>query len=139
MNAELNISQDAMGRRIALRLLDSADHLPNDISERLKTARMQALAKRKVVKLQLASATSVQGGAATLQQGGDGHSIWNFIASLLPLFALVAGLMAISVLQDQDRAREIADVDAELLSDVLPPTAYADPGFIHFMAAHRRD
>lgn len=139
MNAELNTSQDRMGRRIAVRLLDSADHIPNNISERLKVARMQALAKRKVVKLQLASATSVQGGDATLQLGGDGHKVWNFIASLLPLFALVAGLMAISVLQDRDRAREIADVDAELLSDVLPPAAYADPGFIHFLAVHRRD
>lgn len=139
MNAELNISQDKLGRSIAMRLLDSADHLPNDISERLKAARMQALSKRKVVKLQLAPATSVQAGSATLQLGGGGHNLWNFIASLLPLFALIAGLIAISVLQDQDRAREIADVDAELLSDVLPPAAYADPGFIHFLAVHRRD
>jgi hypothetical protein len=139
MNAELNISQDRLGHRIALRLLDGTENIPNDISERLKAARMQALAKRKVVKLQLASATSVQGGAAALQMGGDGRNMWNFIASLLPLFALIAGLMAISVLQDQDRAREIADVDAELLSDVLPPAAYSDPGFIHFLAGHRRD
>jgi hypothetical protein len=139
MNAELNISQDMIGRRIAVRLRDNADHLPNDISERLKAARMQALAKRKVVKLQTASATSAQGGTATLQQGDGGRNIWNFVASLLPLFALVAGLMAISVIQDRDRAREIADVDAELLSDVLPPTAYADPGFIHFLAINRRD
>lgn len=139
MNAELNISQDRLGRNIALRLLDSADDLPNDISERLKAARMQALSKRKVVKLQMASATSVQGRAGTLQLGGTGHSIWNFIASLLPLLALIAGLLAIGVLQDQDRAREIADVDAELLSDVLPPAAYTDPGFIHFLAVHRRN
>ncbi len=139
MNAELNISQDMIGRRIAVRMLDNADHLPNDISERLKAARMQALAKRKVVKLQTASATFVQGGTATLQPGDDGRNIWNFVASLLPLFALVAGLMAISVIQDRDHAREIADVDAELLSDVLPPTAYADPGFIHFLAINRRD
>jgi hypothetical protein len=139
MNAELNISQDKVGRRIATRLLDSADHLPNDISERLKAARMQALAKRKVVKLQQASAISVQGGVASLQMGGDENHTWNFIASLLPLLALIVGLMAISVLQDRDRASEIADVDAELLSDVLPPSAYADPGFIHFLAVHRRD
>jgi hypothetical protein len=123
MNAELNISQDKVGRRIATRLLDSADHLPNDISERL----------------QQASAISVQGGVASLQMGGDENHTWNFIASLLPLLALIVGLMAISVLQDRDRASEIADVDAELLSDVLPPSAYADPGFIHFLAVHRRD
>lgn len=139
MNAELNISQDRLGRSIAVRLLDSADNIPNDIAERLKAARMQALSKRKVVKLQQVYATSAQGETATLQLGGDGRNMWNFIASLLPLFALIAGLMAISVLQDQDRAREIADVDAELLSDVLPPAAYADPGFIQFLAVHRRD
>lgn len=139
MNTELDIAQDNLGRRIAVRLLDGADDVPNDISERLKAARMQALSKRKIVKLELASATSVYGGSAALQLGSHGRNLWNLIASLLPLFALIAGLLAISVFQDHDRAREIADVDAELLSDVLPPAAYTDPGFIHFLAVRRRD
>lgn len=132
-------SQDQLGIRIAARLSESTNSLPSDISERLKAARMQALAKRKVVKLQLATGLSGHAGAATLHMGGNDRSIWNLIASLLPLFALIAGLLTISVIQDQKRAKEIADVDAELLTDDLPPAAYTDPGFLRFLAANRRD
>jgi hypothetical protein len=47
--------------------------------------------------------------------------------------ALVAGLLVISVVQDDDRASELADVDSALLADDLPPAAYADPGFAQFL------
>jgi hypothetical protein len=30
-------------------------------------------------------------------------------------------------------------VDAELLADDLPPAAYTDPGFVHFLTTNRRD
>lgn len=132
-------SQDQLGLRIAARLSETTDRLPSDISERLKAARMQALAKRKVVKLQLATGISGHAGSATLHMDENDRSRWNRIASLLPLFALIAGLMAISVLQDQDRAREIADVDTEILIDDLPPMAYTDPGFVHFLTVNHRD
>lgn len=132
-------SQDQLGMRIAARLSDSSACLPSDITERLKAARMQALAKRKVIRLQLTAGPVGAAGSATLHMGGNDRSIWNRIASLLPLFALIAGLMTISAMQDQDRAREIADVDAELLTDDLPPAAYTDPGFVHFLTVNRRD
>lgn len=132
--------QDQLGMRIAARLSDSSAGLPSDITERLKAARMQALAKRKIVRTRLAAgSTGTAGGSALLHMGDDDRSIWNRIASLLPLFALIAGLIAISAMQDQDRAREIADVDAELLTDDLPPAAYTDPGFVHFLTVNRRD
>jgi hypothetical protein len=131
--------EDKFASRIAARLSDSTVSLPNDISERLKAARMQALSMRKVVKLQVASGVSHSGGAATLHIGGDDRSLWNRIASLVPLFALIAGLLTIAVLQDQKRANEIAAVDVELLTDDLPPAAYTDPGFVHFLNMNRRD
>ena len=131
--------EDKFASRIAARLSDSSVSLPNDISERLKAARMQALSMRKVVKLQVASGVSHSGGAATLHIGGDDRSLWNRIASLVPLFALIAGLLTIAVLQDQKRVNEIAAVDVELLTDDLPPAAYTDPGFVHFLNMNRRD
>lgn len=131
--------EDKFGSRIAARLSESTASLPNDISERLKAARMQALSMRKVVKLQVASGVSQNGGAAALHMGGDDRSLWNRIASLVPLFALIAGLLTIAVLQDQKRASEIAAVDVELLTDDLPPAAYTDPGFLHFLNLNRRD
>lgn len=139
MKTEMSMSHDNLGRNIAARLRDGTDNLPNDISERLKAARMQALAKRKVIKLELATGVASQSDTLALHLNGDDRSLWNRIASLLPLFALVVGLMIISVMQDQWRAQELADIDTELLTDDLPPSAYTDPGFVHFLASNPRD
>lgn len=126
--------EDAIGRAVVARLNDSIDTFPHDITERLKAARMQALSKRKVViKVQAATASSVSGGTIALQPGGDFHGLWNWVGSLLPLVALVVGLLAIDLAQDGIRASEIADVDTELLTDDLPPAAYTDPGFAQYL------
>jgi hypothetical protein len=73
------------------------------------------------------------GGQATLGSGDDNLSLWQRIASALPLIVLLAGLVTIHVVQNERRAREVADVDAALLTDDLPPAAYADPGFVQFL------
>lgn len=135
-----NTYEDQFGQNVAARLSSAVDHLPHDISERLKVARMQALAKRKlVIKLQTAPATAAQGGVVTLQLGGSDRSLWNRIASLLPLLALIAGLVSIAVIAEDDRVNEIAEIDAELLTDELPPDAYTDPGFAQFLRMKSRD
>jgi len=51
----------------------------------------------------------------------------------LPLLALVLGLIAISIIQNDNRTTELAEIDAALLTDDLPPTAYTDPGFAQFL------
>jgi hypothetical protein len=126
---------DALGKAIAVRLSEGADSLPHNISERLKSARAQAVAKRKITSLQVANEVSLTGGEAALQFGGREDSLWNRIASLVPLLALVVGLVSIAVMQDELRAREVAAVDAELLTDELPPAAYTDPGFTQYLRA----
>jgi hypothetical protein len=131
--------EDKFGQMIAKRLSGSTDSIPHDISERLKAARMQALSKRKVVKPQLASGTSVRGGVLSLHMGDNDRSLWNRIASLLPLLALIAGLVAIAVVAEDDRVKELADIDAQLLTDELPPDAYTDPGFAQFLRTNPRD
>ncbi|MBC7727039.1 MAG: DUF3619 family protein, partial [Microbacteriaceae bacterium] len=35
--------------------------------------------------------------------------------------------------QNDHRASEVAEVDAAILTDDLPPSAYADPGFAQFL------
>jgi len=132
--------EDHFGRNIAARLSDTTQDLPNDISERLKAARMQAMVKRKVVaKLQPAESIVANGDAALLTMGDPTNSIWNRLGSLAPLLLLIVGLLTIAVIQEQRVANEIAEVDVELLADDLPPAAYTDPGFIHFLNANRRD
>jgi hypothetical protein len=131
--------QDRFGRKLTARLSDSTQDLPNDISERLKAARMQALSKRKIVKLQIASNVQSDGGAATLTGGDWGNSIWTRLGSFVPLLALVAGLLTIAMVQEQRRVDELAEVDVELLADDLPPAAFTDPGFVHFLTTNRRE
>lgn len=126
---------DALGKVVAQRLSEGTESLPHDITERLRAARAQAVAKRKIVSVQTvtAGALSLSGGEASLQLGEQDGGWLNRIASLLPLLALVVGLISIAVLQDNDRARELAEVDAELLTDELPPTAFTDPGFAQYL------
>jgi hypothetical protein len=53
--------------------------------------------------------------------------------------ALIIGMLAIDVVQDEMRAMEAAEVDAALLVDELPPAAYTDPGFTHFLRSNQSD
>ncbi|MBK9346441.1 MAG: DUF3619 family protein [Burkholderiales bacterium] len=139
MKTHNDTQQDQLGRKIAIRLHDGAETLPHDITERLKVARMQALARRKVSKPKLVAGISSQGNALALHLNGDNRSLWNRVASLLPLLALIVGLLIIDAAQEQWGAQELADIDTELLTDDLPPSAYTDPGFVHFLSTKQRN
>jgi hypothetical protein len=128
---------DAFGQAVARRLTEGSEDLPHDISERLKVARAQAVTKRKIASVQVAGAISMTGGEAALQFGTHEDGWWSKIASVLPLLALVAGLISIAVLQDEVRTREVAEVDAELLTDDLPPSAFTDPGFAQYLRVNQ--
>ena len=130
---QIDIQQDRYGLQVAARLSAGAQDLPHDISERLRASRYQALARRKIQKTQTAASVVGSGGSASLTYGDEGLSFWSSIASALPLIALAIGLFTISAIQDDDTAREIANVDTALLTDDLPPEAYADPGFLQFV------
>jgi hypothetical protein len=43
------------------------------------------------------------------------------------------------MVQEQRRVDELAEVDVELLADDLPPAAFTDPGFVHFLTTNRRE
>lgn len=128
-------AEDRFGQKVAQRLDAATDELPYDISERLRAARMQALAKRKVAAVQRTAPAIAHtgGGTASLNYGGEGFGLWGRLASALPLVALIAGLFVIQFVQDEDHANELAEVDTALLTDDLPPQAYADPGFLQFL------
>jgi hypothetical protein len=126
------IAQDRFGLRVTARLSSAADDVPYEISERLRAARVQALGKRKIG-TQTATNIALSGGSATLSFGNDRFSWWDRVAAVIPLVALVLGLIAINVIQNDRRANEIAEIDAALLTDDLPPAAYTDPGFTQFL------
>jgi hypothetical protein len=134
------LSQDHFGLRIAARLSSGNADLPHDIFERLRVARQQAVTSRKrtqlVTSTKSASTIYGSGGSASMSFDDEGLNIWNRLASFLPLIALVVGLVSISVIQNDRRANELAEVDSALLVDDLPPAAYADAGFAQFLKLH---
>ncbi len=129
--------QDRLGFKLAARLSEGTSALPHDISERLRAARVQAVSQRKRVRLQAAPAVVSAGNGAALLLGDEGPGIWGRMAAFLPLVALVAGLLLIDTIQNESRAQEVAEVDAALLTDDLPPSAYTDPGFMQFLKSSR--
>ncbi len=136
--SKLNASnQDRFALKLTARLSDSADALPHDITERLRTARMQALGVRQQTKLASNSQVLSNGMTATLSLGGSDSELWRRAASFIPLLALVLGLLAIQFLGNDERARDLADIDSALLTDDLPPAAYTDPGFAQFLKSRQ--
>lgn len=131
--------EDRFGLKAGAYLSSGTLELPRDISERLRAAREQALSVRKVAKLQTASQVVHNGSSAALTWNTEEHlGWWGRIGTILPLVALVVGLLAINSIQNDNRTQELAEVDAALLTDVLPPAAFADPGFVQFLKASRQ-
>ena len=134
----VDVLQERFAFKTVSYLSASTSELPHDISERLRVARVQAVAKRKVAKIQTASNTVNLGGSAAITWGSsDGLGWWGRIGSVMPLIALVVGLLTINSIQNDNRTQEIAEVDAALLTDDLPPAAFSDPGFLQFLKTTR--
>ncbi len=114
--------------RVAARLNEASAALPAEISERLRFAREQALAKARAVQREPAAAAAASGGALSLRGGW-----WPRLAAALPILALAAGLVLVQQDQREEQLRAAAEIDAALLADDLPPAAYSDPGFAEFL------
>jgi Protein of unknown function (DUF3619) len=124
--------------RIAAHLNERAEQMPHEIGERLRVARLQALDRARASR-RLSSAPAVAGynqGGAVLALGGP-PPWWLRAASLVPLIALVGGLVLIQHRYVEQQIEAAAEIDAALLTDDLPPQAYSDPGFAEFIKAPR--
>lgn len=133
---DLDALQTRVALRIAARLGEQSNQLPHDITERLRVAREQAVARARQLRLaQLATAPALQvaGRSGSTLALGKSPSRWWRLASLLPLMVLVLGLLFIQHLHEQAEIRAAAEVDTALLADDLPPEAYGDPGFVAFL------
>ncbi|RYF81520.1 MAG: DUF3619 family protein [Comamonadaceae bacterium] len=119
--------EDRFGRAVARRLSQGQGDVHPDMGERLRVARQQALARRK------AEVAPVVLWSRDGQAAVGASRWWSWGASVLPLLALVAGLVVITQWQAEERADAIAEIDAALLTDELPTAAYTDPGFRQFL------
>ncbi len=121
---------DQFGRSSAALLRLGAQNLPTGIKDRLYAARMKALSVRKPEKVRVQKQV-LAGSVATWTSGSNG--LWDTVGWLAPLVILVFGLIGIAQWQDNSRINDIAEVDAALLTDDVPPDAYADSGFMAFL------
>lgn len=162
-NAQTEALEGRFALRVGARLSEGATQLPHDITERLRVARQQALAQARAQALtrpahEAAPATGIgltvdAQGTATVSGWGshpttppawrkldDEPVSWRWrLASLAPLLALLVGLWAIHAYHKHERIRATAEVDMALLTDELPPAAYADPGFEEFLRTGASD
>lgn len=129
--------EGAFARRVAARLSDGCDELSPVVAERLRFARTQAVLRAREVRrtrLQPASSLLASGNGIATLGGHVGRTGWRLLGALLPVLLILAGLWVIDKHQSERRLRAAVDIDAQLLTDVLPPNAYADPGFKAFLA-----
>lgn len=118
------------GQASAALLRQGAHTIPQNIKDRLYAARMKALSVKKPEKVRIQK--QVLAGSGRNWTSGS-SSAWDTLGWIAPLVVLVFGLIGIAQWQDDSRINDIAEVDAALLSDDVPPDAYADSGFMAFL------
>ncbi len=121
---------DQFGRASAALLTQGAQSLPPGIKDRLHAARMKALSVRKLEKV-FAQKPVFAGSMGNYSSGSN--PLWDTVGWVAPLVVLVFGLIGIAQWQNDSRIIDIAEVDAALLTDDVPPDAYADSGFLAFL------
>lgn len=116
-------------------LNEKLDDLPVATTDRLAQARALALSRKKAhasAPLTVRQAKLAAAGANGTLSGGFG---WlGRMGVVLPMLLLVGGLAGIYHFEEQQRIADLAEMDAAVLSDELPPAAYLDHGFNAYLA-----
>jgi len=119
------VNPQDLPRKLAQHLDEGLDDLPPAVAARLRSAREAALAHAQ------SGETVVGRSAAGVLAGGAGRGPGRRM--LAPALALVLALLAMFYWQQAQRLQhsnaESADIDAEVLGEELPVTAYLDQGF----------
>jgi hypothetical protein len=120
--------------RVRHALNENLEHLPQSTIERLASTRKLALSLKKpeTPKRQFVRQRQFAGNA-----GGFSGKRFSWIARLgmaAPLIVLVSGLVTIYQVEQQRRIGALAEIDALVLSDELPLSAYIDHGFNAYLA-----
>lgn len=121
---------DQFGQSAAALLRQGSQSLPAGIKDRLYAARLKALSVKKPEKVRVKQ--YVLAGTSGNWSSGS-RSFWNNVGWIAPLVVLVFGLIGIAQWQQDSRINDIAELDVALLTDDVPPDAYADSGFMSFL------
>ncbi|HZN24584.1 MAG TPA: DUF3619 family protein [Burkholderiales bacterium] len=115
--------EDELARRIARLLDEGAGGLTPDQGERLARARKLALSRQQVRTEPVRAPVLAGPFSRFTEQSMLG------VRYVIPLAALLLGLIGVVYVHTGGVASEIANIDAGLLTDELPISAYLDQGF----------
>lgn len=121
------MNEQDLGWRIARHLDEGTDQLPPSIVYKLRTAREAALEHAREPAL-----THVAGGL--LAAGSGGRRLVGPLAGLALILLMLFYWQSLQ--QKPGQVSELADVDADVLTDDLPVTAYLDQGFEVWLYHH---
>ena len=127
----MNTDDINLAYKVRHALNEQLDTLPDATTARLAAARAAAMARKKADAPQRRQARFSLG--SWLSTNGMGR-----IAVAIPLFALVAGLAGVYQHEQKQHIADMAELDAAVLSDELPLTAYLDDGFNAYLASQKR-
>ncbi|MFC5479383.1 DUF3619 family protein [Massilia suwonensis] len=131
----MNTDDINLAYKIRHALNDNLDALPASTTERLAAARAIALSRKK------ADAPVQQPRKSRRFFDVDFHFSGAGLGRLgvaIPLLALVVGLGGLYQYEQQQRIAELAELDAAVLADELPLTAYLDHGFNAYLESQQR-
>ncbi len=121
---------DQFGQSAAALLRQGSQSLPASIKDRLYAARLKALSVKKPEKVRIQKYVLA---SATGNWSSGSRSFWDNVGWVAPLVVLVFGMIGIAQWQQDSRINDIAELDVALLTDDVPPDAYADSGFMGFL------
>ena len=121
---------DQFGQSAAALLRQGSQSLPASIKDRLYAARLKALSVKKPEKVRIQEHVLA---SATGNWSSGSRSFWDNVGWVAPLVVLVFGMIGIAQWQQDSRINDIAELDVALLTDDVPPDAYADSGFMGFL------
>jgi hypothetical protein len=131
----MNTDDINLAYKIRHALNDNLDNLPASTTDRLAAARVQALARKKADAPVRATARQ----RAAFDLGSLFSMQWVARAAVVaPLLAMVAGMVGVYQYEREQRVAELAELDAAVLSDDLPLTAYTDHGFNAYLAQQQQ-
>ena len=113
--------------RVRHALNEKLDDLPASTTDRLAAARKAAMARKKPhvpVRVTQSELATAGGGFFS-----DPLSWLGRMRVAVPMLILVAGMVGVYQYEEQQRIAELAELDAAVLSDELPLSAYLDHGF----------
>ena len=121
---------DQFGLSAAALLRQGSQSLPAGIKDRLYAARLKAISVKKPEKVRIQQRVLA---SSTGTWSSGSRSFWDNVGWVAPLVVLVFGLIGIAQWQQDSRINDIAELDVALLTDDVPPDAYADSGFMGFL------